>query len=918
MISPRLAIPGYLVVACAVAELGSPPPASAQQFPCHSWEPQYSPLQDLDDDVTAIAEFDDGSGPQLYVAGEFHIAGSEFVNGLARFDGMAWHGVPGLSVINEHLRCLAVYDDGTGPALYAGGDFSILGGVPVHGIARWNGSSWSDVGGVVQGAVSCFAVYDDGTGLSLDVGGSLATAGGVSANGVARWNGVSWSPLGVAAPQGVSVLTVHDDGSGSVLVAGGAFNAAGGLGAGGLATWDGARWTPFGGDMTVDGDIGGVRSLASFGGDLYVGGNFTRAGTRTIPRIARWNGSDWSALGSGVDGAVNAMTTFTSGGATDLYVGGDFHSAGGQPRASIARWDGTFWSSVGPTGLSTAFFGVRALATSTSGSLYAGGGFDLAEHTPLGHLGKWDGREWTAVGTGMAGARARIVAIGEVPTGPQRGIYVGGRFTGIGDASARRIARWDGESFAPLGAGIVGDVHALESLDDGSGAMLVAGGVLPRAGGVDFANVARWNGTAWSPVGSGTDGDVRVLLSSRTKAGPVLYAAGDFVTAGGAPANRIAAWDGSGWSPLGGGFEPAIAGTYATVRALATFDDGSGPALFAAGQFALADGMPASNIARWDGTAWSDVGAGLSSEQLDSLAVFDDGSGPALFAGGRLTIGLSLGGIARWNGTSWSAVGDPLAWQPEVSALTVFDDGDGPALYAGGAFQVAGPVTLNAIARWNGSVWAPLGTGVEQGTVAALRAYDDGNGPALYAGGKFTVVGGVVSVDLARWTTSFDVRRGTVNSGLGPRREVLAVNGSPGDGWRRSLSVRTHSPISIALAAPPAGPDPAEYALWIWNGASARPTPTSFGGATACSIAPTPFALPLEPQPMRCFRSAGAPPVACAGQLRFPGPAAAPFSIVRPNGIPRARAFLIQGIVQDSGGVAPYSLTNAVEVRVVP
>ena len=47
-----------------------------------------------------------------------------------------------------------------------------------------------------------------------------------------------------------------------------------------------------------------------------------------------------------------------------------------------------------------------------------------------------------------------------------------------------------------------------------------------------------------------------------------------------------------------------------------------------------------------------------------------------------------------------------------VRALTVFDDGSGPALYAGGAFTTAGGVAANHIAKWNGSSWSALGSGM--------------------------------------------------------------------------------------------------------------------------------------------------------------------------------------------------------------
>jgi hypothetical protein len=91
---------------------------------------------------------------------------------------------------------------------------------------------------------------------------------------------------------------------------------------------------------------------------------------------------------------------------------------------------------------------------------------------------------------------------------------------------------------------------------------------------------------------------------------------------------------------------------------------------------------------------------------------------------------------------------------PWVFALAVFDDGSGPALNAGGWFDTAGGVAVNNIARWDGNAWSalsgPSGTGVSGG-VYALAAFDDGSGPALYAGGRFDTAGGLPSSHIAAW-----------------------------------------------------------------------------------------------------------------------------------------------------------------------
>ena len=66
-------------------------------------------------------------------------------------------------------------------------------------------------------------------------------------------------------------------------------------------------------------------ALAVSGSTLYAGGYFTTAGGSAANYIAQWNGSSWSALGSGMNSDVNALAVSGS----TLYAGGDFTTAGG-------------------------------------------------------------------------------------------------------------------------------------------------------------------------------------------------------------------------------------------------------------------------------------------------------------------------------------------------------------------------------------------------------------------------------------------------------------------------------------------------------------------------------------------------------------------------------------------------------------
>jgi hypothetical protein len=139
-----------------------------------------------------------------------------------------------------------------------------------------------------------------------------------------------------------------------------------------------------------------------------------------------------------------------------------------------------------------------------------------------------------------------------------------------------------------------------------------------------------------------------------------------------------------------------------------------------------------------------------------ALAVYDDGNGPALHVGGRFTTagGVAANNIAKWDGSTWSALGSGVNGQ-SVGNAVVHDDGGGAALYVGGQFTSAGGVAASNIAKWDGSSWSALGGGVSgslpYSRVYALTVYDDGGGPALYAGGNFENVTGHGDHDLAKW-----------------------------------------------------------------------------------------------------------------------------------------------------------------------
>ncbi len=508
---------------------------------------------------------------------------------VGRFDGAQWHALG--AGMNDVVSALAVFDEGAGPRLFAAGVFTQADGAPANRIARWDGASWSAVGAGFDLPVLTLCVFDDGGGEALYAGGEFSLAGGAPAQHVARWNGTSWSALGNGFDGRVRALHVHDDGGGG-------------------------------------------------GAALFAGGNFASSGALPLGRVARWNGSAWSALGAGVDGEVFGLGSSNAG---ELWAGGLFTHAGGIAAERVARWNGTSWSpaGMGMTGATAGLPFVAAFATFDEGAgprLFAGGDCLRADGRAVNHIARWEAGAWSPVpaGGGFLGSYSSdyVLAYGAHDFGGGPELVAGGRFDASSGGSVKNVARWDGSSWRPLGAGFEGgppqygpEVRAFASYDAGLGAgsELYAVGRFTLSGGVLVNHVARWDGALWQPVGGGLSDDAFALAVYDDGTGPALYATGQFTSAGGVPAPKVARWNGTAWSslPVNGPIGALNVGV-----SLAVWDDGSGPALIVGGAFGT---QPFSTVASYRAGTWTSLGFGGDAR---ALAVFDAGSGPELFSGG--------------------------------------------------------------------------------------------------------------------------------------------------------------------------------------------------------------------------------------------------------------------------------------------
>lgn len=385
----------------------------------------------------------------------------------------------GATGANSRIWDLKEYDDGTGPALYAAGQFGEFQGRRAWGIAKWDGRQWSEVGGGLMrdgdrtGLAFALHVWDDGRGPALYVGGSFSLAGGIAAANVARWDGRTWEPLGEGASDSVYSFGTFDDGRGEALYVGGVFREAGGEPASLIARWDGTQWEPLGEGLTAFRPVWGVVTMTVFddgeGPMLYVGGDFREAvGAQPeavrASLLARWNGRRWSPVpDAGLSGVytnphVDQLLVFDDGNGRALYVTGQFGR--GRSLAPLLRWDGTDWTEPGGGVSGNELGHADAMCVYDDGTgpaLWLGGGrVFINKARRFSSFFRWDGQDLT-VPEGHASLSLWIYALAAYNDGFGQALYAGGILESVNDQSVKNIVRWSPPhmalSHSPLRAG---------------------------------------------------------------------------------------------------------------------------------------------------------------------------------------------------------------------------------------------------------------------------------------------------------------------------------------------------------------------------------------------------------------------------------------------------------------------------------
>ncbi len=392
-------------------------------------------------------------------------------------------------------------------------------------------------------------------------------------------------------------------------------------------------------------------------------------------------------------------------------------------------------------------------------------------------IARWDGRRWLALGGGVSGSLARVLALAV----NGNNLYVGGAFTSVvqtGGASltANYIATWrrDTRTWAAMGSGFNNYVESLAV----SGSNVYAGGSFTDP---TYFSV---NNNIQQPDCRPSEYEVAIFEHDQYNSDP------------GDPGD----WDGwcvklgvsdyptpQSWGNHNDEATSILVGAFVRAILYEDADFGGTSHTYNSHESNLANqgfndeassvrvqykqSTHLHHVARWDGSAWQALSHGVGGRtalEVGALAVTPSGN---LFAGGVFNhvtgsgfSNRSVMNIAYWNGSSWGQAG--LGLNSRVRALAVGNN----VLYAGGQFSTATYYTLafpytqevptSQVAQLNSltpdpyTTWSALGSGVNSWVEDMLVDPSGGSPNPLYVAGWFSQAGGGTAKGIAVWNGS--------------------------------------------------------------------------------------------------------------------------------------------------------------------
>ncbi len=311
------------------------------------------------------------------------------------------------------------------------------------------------------------------------------------------------------------------------------------------------------------------------------------------------------------------MVTSMCANSNYLYASQEFSNG---DSTLIYKWNGSAWDSVGSN--CTIWNTKLIIYNDTLISVKCNGGL----------ISKFDGTNWQTFSQSVVGIVGMDVY--------DNTLYVTGYFDTINGTPCHQIAKWDGNSWS--------DIDTTTWLYLGApGCAAIYNGELYFGGNMSNYNnslsrLVKWNGSYWSSVGNMSFGGIAWINCMAVYKGE-LYIGGELnnVLPGGT-GHGIMRWNGTRWDDMQGG----IGNGQSQVFAMQVYNND----LYVVGNFSNAGGLPASSIAKWDGSKWCSLG-GYTDNGILTIAVYDS----AIYVGGSFTLigGDSAKYVAKWIGGTY-------------------------------------------------------------------------------------------------------------------------------------------------------------------------------------------------------------------------------------------------------------------------
>ncbi len=694
---------------------------------------------------------------QIAIDGDIYVGLGNVVGDAEvwKWDGSTWNMVGGAGKNNSWAgqtfeNVVSMTKDGT--KLYAGlgsnaGDAEVWSCETSTGCA-----TWSKIGG--DGINGSWAVntFEEVESMSV-MGGNLYAGLGTTANDarVYRWNGSSWTwvgGFGIGAPY--NAFTTNYEAVYSMSNNGTDLYVGFGNTAGDADVWklSGNTWTQVGGDAVntswAAATFEAVLSMHYFNGSMYAGLG-TSAGDGEVWRCnATASCTSWTKIGGDTVNSswdstnYEGVYSFTDDG-TNVYAGLGA-SAGDN---EVYQWNGAAWTKIGGDALNGSFTNTHVYVNSLvydGSTLYTG----LVGTGRNAEIWTYEGGAWAQIGGGYVNRSWGYFNLQNVESMTVSGDYL---YAGTGNTVAgnAQVWRFDGNNWQIIGGQGLNNSWAANNYEDVMSMVSYGGNLYVGLGtSANDAEVWRWDGSTWTKIGgdsvnSGWTTNYEEVYTLATYGGNLYAGVGN--TANDAEVWR---WNGSSWAKIGGdSLNGGWTANFERISSLAVYDGN----LYAG----LGASTTDAEVWRWNGSAWTKIGGdGVSSswntnyEQVESMIPYN----------GKLYVGLgnSTGDAEVWeySGTAWTQIGgDDLngSWidgqYEQVRTMAVYNG----KLYAGlGASAGDGEVWEYDNGSWAKIAGGGVNTSWPANTIETVTSF------SVYRGKLYTGLGNTANADAAVWS----------------------------------------------------------------------------------------------------------------------------------------------------------------------